>query len=66
VDAKFWERLSIGLFSIIVIALIVGIFKDQVNYTQVIVAVVGLIGVVRGVGEFKRSGNGNGTKEEKS
>lgn len=54
-NVKFWERLAVGLVIIILISLIVGIFRDNVNYTQVIVAAVGLIGVIRGVDSFNKS-----------
>lgn len=63
-NVKFWERLAMGLLVIIFISLVVGIFRDQVNYTQVIVALVGLVGVIRGVDSFSGK-NGTSKKDDR-
>jgi type IV secretory pathway VirB2 component (pilin) len=51
---KFWERLAVGILVIILIALCVGVYRDKVDYTQVIVAAIGLIGLLRGADSFKK------------
>lgn len=51
---KFWERLAVGILVIILIALAVGVYRDKVDYTQVIVAAIGLIGLLRGADSFKK------------
>lgn len=52
---KFWERLALGCLLIILVSLGVGVYRDKVDYTQVIVAGIGLIGLIRGADSFKKN-----------
>jgi hypothetical protein len=45
---KFWERLAIGLLVILAVSLGFGLVRGTVDITQVALAVIGLIGVIRG------------------
>jgi len=63
---KFWERLAVGCLVIIIVALGVGVYRDKVDYTQVIVAAIGLIGLLRGADSFKNSNNSKNDDSTKS
>lgn len=45
---KFWEWLVAGVLVIIAISLGFGLIKGQVDITQVVLALIGLIGIIRG------------------
>lgn len=45
---KFWENLAIGLIVILAVSLGFGLVRGTVDVTQVALAIIGLIGIIRG------------------
>lgn len=45
---KFWEWLVAGILAIIIFTVVVGAVRDKLDYTQVILALIGLVGLIRG------------------
>ena len=45
---KFWENLAVGLIIILAVSLGFGLYRGTVDVTQVALAIIGLIGIIRG------------------
>lgn len=62
--ARFLRRITVALICFAGITLAVGIVRNQVDYTQVFITIIGAVGILNGIAEReKKSDNRKDTEE---